>query len=51
MVIEKGWSGVTLGKAGGPQRNRAFFKHVNYELTEEKTRGNGVVECIWIYNP
>ena len=30
MVKEKGWSAVTLGKAGTAAANRAYFKKVNY---------------------
>ena len=52
MVITKGWSGVTLGKAGTWAKNTAFFKHVKYELTEEKTRDNAdLVDGIWICKP
>ena len=52
MVISRGWSSVTLGKAGTFNENQAFFKHVKYELTEEKTKDNSrYVDGIWIYKP
>ena len=51
MVISRGWSSVTLGKAGTFNENQAFFKHVKYELTEEKTREKHNVDGIWIYKP
>ena len=44
MVIEKGWSGVTLNKDG-----HAYFKHVPYLLTKEKTKESKSVTAIHIY--
>ena len=45
MVVEKGWSGVTLGNDG-----TAYFKDVSYRLTKEKTRDSPHVSCIHIYD-
>ena len=49
MVITKGWSGVTLGKAGTGAADNAWFKKVDWELTPDKTKLNPLVEAIWIY--
>ena len=44
LCIEKGWSGLTVGVEGD-----VFFKHVEYELTEEKTSESQNSKCIYIY--
>ena len=44
IVIENGWSGVTLSKDG-----HAYFKHVAYKLTKEKTRQSKHATAIHIY--
>ena len=49
MVIEKKWSGVTIGKPGTNAAGGAWFKSVNWVLTPEKTKVNPMVDCIWIY--
>ena len=51
MVIEKGWSGFTLGQSGTKNRHTVWFKHVKYDLTKEKTIYSHDAECIYIYNP
>ena len=48
MVVDNGWSGVTLGGSGWAVNN-AFFKKVNYQLTEAHCKPNPLVDCIWIY--
>ena len=51
MVVEKRWSGVTLGKPGqGGAGGGAWFKKVGHILTNENTR-NSAIDCIWVYAP
>lgn len=50
MVIDKGWSAVTLGKDGTGAARGAWFKKVAYKLTPALTRPNRSVHSIWIYN-
>ena len=45
MVVEKGWSGVTLGNDG-----TAYFKDVLYKLTKDKTRASKHVKAIYIHD-
>ena len=46
MVIENGWSSVTVAKNG-----HAYFKKFNYQLAEHHLKPNPHVDAIWIYNP
>ena len=49
MVVEKEWSGFTLGKKGTNVGNTVFFKHVDYSLVPSKTRLNATwVDGIYI---
>ena len=38
LCIERGWSGLTIGAPDTPAAGSVFFKHVEYELTKEKTK-------------
>ena len=49
LCIERGWSGLTIGAPDTPAAGAVFFKHVEYELTEEKTKESKNSTCIWIY--
>ena len=51
MVVDNGWSGVSLGKDGTAAARGAWFKSVAYPLKPGLTRPNGYIDSIWIYNP
>ena len=49
LCIERGWSGFTIGAPDTLTAGSVFFKHVEYELTEEKTSESQNSKCIYIY--
>lgn len=51
MVIDKGWSGFAMGKAGSWASKGVWFKKVTYDFVPSKLRPNALVGTFYIHRP